>query len=234
MPVSCDMFALYVGLCGLKHVSVGHPHERIQLPRSKTMERNLCIYSHMTECSPMPCSASACMTGCICWRRSCMTPIPKSYCATQHQGMQDQGTEGIREAGQQEMLLDLCQAVAAKVWRKFSSRLAKVHPATSDPQPIMSKFEWPATTVILAILILADTQEKQKRRTGCQQLSRRHMLTNSEVSILCLPVKKKPLTWTKHNIHGTHKYNVLRRKIKRRKAKVWRKYFFLANMTDPG
>ena len=29
----------------------------------------------------------------------------------------------------------------AKVWRKFSSRLAKVHPATSDPQPIMSKFE---------------------------------------------------------------------------------------------
>ena len=28
-----------------------------------------------------------------------------------------------------------------KVWRKFSSRLAKVHPATSDPQPIMSKFE---------------------------------------------------------------------------------------------
>ena len=29
----------------------------------------------------------------------------------------------------------------AKVWRKFSSRLAKVHPAASDPQPIMSKFE---------------------------------------------------------------------------------------------
>ena len=29
----------------------------------------------------------------------------------------------------------------AKVWRKLSSRLAKVHPATSDPQPIMSKFE---------------------------------------------------------------------------------------------
>ena len=29
----------------------------------------------------------------------------------------------------------------AKVWRKFSSRLAKVHPATSDPQPIMSKSE---------------------------------------------------------------------------------------------
>ena len=29
----------------------------------------------------------------------------------------------------------------AKVWRKFSSRLAKVHPATSDPQPIMSKVE---------------------------------------------------------------------------------------------
>ena len=45
-----------------------------------------------------------------------------------------------------------------------------------------------------ATKLYADTKEKQKRRTGCQQLSRRHMLTNSEVSILCLPVKKKPLT----------------------------------------
>ena len=35
----------------------------------------------------------------------------------------------------------LYPAKKAKVWRKFSSRLAKVHPATSDPQPIMSKFE---------------------------------------------------------------------------------------------
>ena len=42
----------------------------------------------------------------------------------------------------------------------------------------------------------ADTQEKQKRHTGCQQLSRRHMLTSSEVFILYLPVKKKPLTLT--------------------------------------
>ena len=49
-------------------------------------------------------------------------------------------------------------------------------------------------TVVLAILILADTQDKQKRHTGCQQLSRRHMLTSSEAFILYLPVKKKPLT----------------------------------------
>ena len=61
---------------------------------------------------------------------------------------------------------------------------------TSDPQPIMSKSEFYSDS----ILILADTQEKQKRRTGCQQLSRRHVLTSSEVSILHLPVKKNPLT----------------------------------------
>ena len=35
----------------------------------------------------------------------------------------------------------LCHKTLPRKRRKFSSRLAKVHPATSDPQPIVSKFE---------------------------------------------------------------------------------------------
>ena len=66
----------------------------------------------------------------------------------------------------------------------------------------MSKSEW-ATTVILAILILADIQEKQKRRTGCQQLSRRHVLTNSEVYIFVFASKEETIDVNKIDIHHT-------------------------------